>query len=119
VKFALVELVLSKGVCFILEQKLRTLDCSISCLETTLNAMQVIRVTRQATEKVKDLRYPGILETIYTWLETSVSKPDPDPDPYWECRSGSNSNKFGLPCQRLAATPSKGNNNVLILHSST
>ncbi len=68
--------------------------------------------------------YPGILETNYTWLETSVSKPDPDtypdPDPFWEFRSGSNSNKFERQWftkpEAIAATPSKGNNNVLILH---
>jgi hypothetical protein len=44
--------------------------------------MQVIKITRQDKEKVKDLLYPGILETNFSWLETSVSETDPDPDPY-------------------------------------
>jgi hypothetical protein len=57
--------------------------------------------------------YPGILETNYTWLETSVSNRiripirilihtgNADPDPV-----AINLKDIGLPCQRLAATSS-------------
>ncbi len=89
-----------------------------SWLEPKLNAMQVIKVTRQNESESFAVPYKS------TWLEPvfriririliQIRTGNADLDPI-----AINSKENGLPCQRLAATPSNGNNNVLILHSST